>query len=893
MPTFVWTLIGKICLGILSFRYRIKVRGLEYLTEERLNKKDGILFLPNHPALMDPLFLFMILWPRFRMRPLAIEYIYRTPLLRPWMKLVKAISLPNFDTSVNELKLKKAEKAFEEIATGLKKGENFIFYPAGKLKSTGKEVLGGASGAYSVLQECPNINLVLVRTTGLWGSRFSRAIEGRSPDLNKTLLHCLKAIFENLFFFMPRRSILIEIEPNPAGLALGSRLEFNRSLENWYNRYPEEHDQKISESEPLKLVSYSRWVKKVPHVNLKKQREREKELPITDETRAKVYREIKKILAREDVEIRDEMQLTTDLGMDSLNVAELIAFVAKTFGSKDLHPEDFDTVKNTLNVAQGAKSGERERSQSAFKFPHEKGRLHPALPLGYTLPEALLNSCERMGPKAIACADDLLGAITYKKLKTAALVLAQAFKKIKEKHVAVLLPASTGAYIVIFALQMAKKVPVMLNWTLGPRYLDEMMKASGAKHVISSWRFLDRLPNVKFGSCIDKFVLLEDVRSQLSLKDKLRGLFLSFRSPSSVVRSLELGQVNPDDPAVILFTSGTEANPKGVPLSHKNLLINQRSAMQCIGFRNTDVMYGILPPFHSFGFSVAGLFPLLAGIKIAFYPDPTDSYALAEGIERWKITMFCSAPSFLRSLLHAAKPDELKSVRFFITGAEKTPEDLYQKVRDLGTHAQVLEGYGITECSPIISLNSPQIPPVGVGRIIPDLEMITIHPETLEPLDPHQEGEICVMGPSVFKGYLGNPRSPFLEIQGKKWYRTGDIGYLDPEGNLILSGRLKRFVKFGGEMISLAAIEQTLLNELQQAPSEKPVLAICISENKGQPQLIVFTTLDLNTETANHLLFDSGFSRLAKIADVRRVEEIPIMGNGKIDYRTLQSSIET
>ena len=422
------------------------------------------------------------------------------------------------------------------------------------------------------------------------------------------------------------------------------------------------------------------------------------------------------------------------------------------------------------------------------------------------------------------------------------------------------------------------------------------MRVSGAKTVISSWRFLERLSHVEFGSLIDKLQLLEDIREKLPLSLKLRGLFLSLFSTSALLKAIQLDQVDENGPAVILFTSGTEANPKGVPLSHKNIISNLRSAMQCIQVTEKDVLYGILPPFHSFGFAVVGLFPLCGGIKVAFYPDPTDSFALAEGIERWKITLFCSPPSFLKGLLSTAKPEQMKTIRFFISGAEKAPPELFERIATLGIGAKLIEGYGITECSPVLTLTRMNLPPKGVGQPLPDVEVCTIHVETQELLPSGTEGEICVRGPNVFRGYLGNPREPFIEIQGKKWYRTGDIGRLDEEGYLILSGRIKRFTKVGGEMISLGSVEETLVKEFLskgKISADIPSFALVANEKgEGQPQLILFSTIAVSREEVNQLLHDVGFSRLVKIAQVKRVEEIPLMGTGKTDYRRLESLLE-
>jgi long-chain-fatty-acid--[acyl-carrier-protein] ligase len=845
---------------------------------------------------MDPFFLFLLFWPQFRMRPLVIEYIYRLQLLSPVMKLIKGLPIPNFDTSVNQIKVRKAEESIQKVADGLKRGKNFVLYPSGRLKSSGREVLGGSSGVHALVQECPEANVVLVRTTGLWGSSFSRALLGRSPDLSTNLLHGIKAILKNGIFFCPRREVDIEIEVDPKDLPRGvSRVEFNRFLEHWYNRYPNAKG-KIHDVEPLTLVSYAFWKKDLAEVfHQPKKHSLSGEISITPETRSKVYDEIRRILNDPGIEIGPEKKLATDLAMDSLNIAELIAFLALTYDVEELHPEDMETVQNVLEIAEGARTSDRPAKQAGhIRWPEEKGRPAPALPLGRTIPEAFLLSCQRM-ENFDACGDDLIGVLSYKKMRRSILVLAGYFKKLPDQRIAVLLPASAAAYLTILALQMAGKVPVMLNWTLGPRYLDEMMNLSGATIAISSWRFLERLAHVEFGSLIDKIVLLEDIRKKISLGSKLKGAFLSLTSPSFILRCMKLRKIDENAPCVILFTSGTEASPKGVPLSHKNILSNLRSSMQCISFAADDCLYGILPPFHSFGFTVAGLFPLLGGIKVAFYPDPTDSFALAEGIQRWKITLFCSAPSFLKGLFSAAKPGQLDSVRIFISGAEKAPSELHERVVKLGTGAFLAEGYGITECSPVLTINRFNLPPKGVGTPLPDVEICTIHPETLDLLPKGSEGEICARGPNIFNGYLGNPRTPFIEINDERWYRTGDLGYLDGEGNLILSGRLKRFTKVGGEMISLGAIEQILAEELikkGQISVDVSSLAVCSDERvPGKPQLVLFITITLDREEANEILKNAGFSRLVKISAVKKIEEIPMMGTGKTDYRRLQGLI--
>jgi long-chain-fatty-acid--[acyl-carrier-protein] ligase len=220
---------------------------------------------------------------------------------------------------------------------------------------------------------------------------------------------------------------------------------------------------------------------------------------------------------------------------------------------------------------------------------------------------------------------------------------------------------------------------------------------------------------------------------------------------------------------------------------------------------------------------------------------------------------------------------------------------LYERVNQLKTGAKIIEGYGITECSPIISLTPPNLPPVGVGHLLSNVSVRIVEPTTNLPLPLSSEGEICVCGPNVFSGYLGNPRSAFIEIDGKKWYRTGDIGHIDAEENLIISGRLRRFAKIGGEMISLGAIEEVLCKELlrqQRISPDVPSLAVVADERDSEkPQFILFTTHPMQLNEANDILRDAGFSRLIKISLVRQIPEIPLLGIGKTDYRSLQTLI--
>ena len=274
-----------------------------------------------------------------------------------------------------------------------------------------------------------------------------------------------------------------------------------------------------------------------------------------------------------------------------------------------------------------------------------------------------------------------------------------------------------------------------------------------------------------------------------------------------------IDKVKKSDPAVVLlFTSGTESMPKGVPLSQQNILSNLRAALKAVEAFSDDVIYGILPPFHSFGFTVSGILGLLSGVRVFYFPNPTDGTKLARNFARWHVTIMCGAPTFIKGMLKAATAEDIRTMRLCVTGAEKAPPELFKMLADLGKPGILMEGYGITECSPVLTMNPPDSDSKGVGKALPGIELCVVHPETEKLLPIGERGLILAKGPNVFNGYL-NPglSSPFATINGERWYKTGDLGYLDDKGFLTLSGRMKRFVKIGGEMVSLASLEEALL----------------------------------------------------------------------------------
>lgn len=884
----------------LWFRYRIEVRGLEKLNKETLNKPGGVLFLPNHPTVfVDATVITIALWPKYPLRPLIVEYMYELPIVNKVMKLLDALPVPNFAESSNSIKRKKTEKVLLAVMDGLRKKQNFLIFPAGHLKNSSLEVIGGASATQKIVQETPEANVVLVRVKGLWGSSFSRALTGKSPFLFPTVFRGMKHVLKNLLFFTPRRKVIIEFEPAPANFPFkASRIDFNKYLENWYNQ-PDGLNQQAGKSpgDSLIFVSYSLWKEELPQLwhsessddaNIQVSR-------IPEEIQKKVIAKITELMAIEPSAVLPSMALTTDLGMDSLDIAEMGAFLQDQYDISNISPTDLTTVAKVMALAANEVQGEGIQEEEEVRItkwqqPVERERAY--IHKGETLPEVFLNCCKVKGNQ-VACADMRAGVVTYSQLKLRTMVLAEYIRNLPGKYVGILLPAGVAASMTILACQLAGKIPLMVNWTVGTRHLQAVVQLSNVQVVLTSWAFIDRLQNIDFDGIEDKLVMLEDVRRQIGLKNKLTSFFKSKWSTKKILSSFKYS-ANKESEAVLLFTSGTESMPKGVPLSHHNILSNQRAALEAIEIFSDDVVFGILPPFHSFGFTISGLIGLLCGVRIAFSPDPTDGKRLAAAFEKWGVTIVLGAPTFIKGMIKAATAVQLKTLRLCVTGAEKMPPDLIQAMNELDKSEHLYEGYGITECSPILTFTPIGKPRKGVGQPLSNVELCIVDLDTHVPVQSEKQGLILAKGPNVFKGYL-NPgiASPFVTVNDQQWYLTGDLGYLDQEGNLYLSGRLKRFIKVGGEMISLTSLEDALgkavLNHQHVKSEEGPVLAICGKEIPGEkPRISLYCRFPMGVDEANKILRNAGFSNLVKISYVYQLDEIPLMGSGKVNYRKLE-----
>ncbi|MCH1430304.1 MAG: AMP-binding protein [Chlamydiales bacterium] len=901
MRSAILSLIIFVIRALMALRYKISVKGLENIDTSRFRSKSGCVVLPSHPSYLDAPLVVSTLWKKLQPRPLALETYYYMPLFHKLMQMVRVLPVPNFYTSGNSIKKKRWQRTFESMVSQLKKGEDFLIYPSGKVKLTAVESLGGTSVVYDLLQRVPDANIVLVRIEGMWGSRLSKALKPDSPDFKSEFVFALKTFFKNFLFFSPRREITITYEiAGEYFPRTGDKLDINRYLERWYNNSLE--SKKIT-GEPLQLVSYSCFKEELPKLYEPEEEQKVELSQIPEKVQEDVIHFLSKLSGKKEENIQANLLLANDLGLDSLDAAEIISFLQDKYHVQQVYPQQLTTVLVVMGLAAKVLEEEEDpdhkedlESISLKTWHNLNTRKLVRIPSGRTVPEVFLNSCSRM--QAAACfVDSTSGVLTYNDIKTRVILLARHFQKLEGDNIGILLPSSGAAYITLLAIILTGKVPVMINWTTGKRHIEHVVESSGVKHIISSWKFIDRLDNVDLECLEEKLLLLEDLRSQITILDKVKAKIDSFKATKSLLRDFDIEDLPPSNPTVILYTSGTESLPKGVPLTHYNVLSNLRAGMSMIHLTPDDALLAYLPPFHSFGFSITGLLPLLAGVRAAYSPDPTNSSALVAMIDKFKPSIVCGAPTFLKGILKNGADEQFSSVRLFVSGAERASTEVSKRVEQMNW-AEVVEGYGITECAPIISFNEPGFKKKGVGRPISGVEILVVHPETLTPLERGKEGLILTRGPNVFKGYLDDSiKSPFINVMGKSWYKTGDLGSLDEDGNIYISGRLKRFVKVGGEMISLTSLETAVYEAADkngwELAEEGPSLAVLATEEADQkPLFYLFSRFDITLELANQALRDGGVSNLAKFAEVIKLDEIPVMGTGKVHYRHLEKHLQ-
>ena len=493
--------------------------------------------------------------------------------------------------------------------------------------------------------------------------------------------------------------------------------------------------------------------------------------------------------------------------------------------------------------------------------------------------KALIDAAALNGRGHVIAEDIGFAPVTYGRILTGSFALGGAILRHlgPARNVGVLLPNSVGAVVTFFALQAIGRVPAMLNVSTGAAGMLSSCRTAGVDTVLCSRLFVER---GKLGPVLEemsrgmKVVYLDDLRAEIGTLAKLKALLASY------LPDFFMKDVSPDEPAAVLFTSGSEGVPKGVVLSHRNLNANRHQVGARIAFNAKDVVFNALPMFHSFGLTVGTLLPILAGIRTFLYPSPLHYKIVPELVYQTNATVFFGTDTFLRGYARVADPYDFQSVRLVGAGAEKVNDETRRLWNDL-FGLRILEGYGATECSPVIAFNTPMHFRAGtVGRLMPALEY------RLEPVPGIDVGgRLFVKGPNVMLGYLRDTAPGVLEPVSDGWYDTGDIVDVDAEGYVRILGRAKRFAKIAGEMVSLGAVEALAA---RVAPDFRHAAVARPDPRKGEQVVLVTEDAGMDYKRIKAVAEKEGIPEIMLPRTVIHVESLPVLGTGKTDYPSIE-----
>jgi acyl-[acyl-carrier-protein]-phospholipid O-acyltransferase/long-chain-fatty-acid--[acyl-carrier-protein] ligase len=496
---------------------------------------------------------------------------------------------------------------------------------------------------------------------------------------------------------------------------------------------------------------------------------------------------------------------------------------------------------------------------------------------------AFLDARSEFGGGTPALVDGDGRVLTYDELVRASFALGHALRKgtKRDEKVGVMLPTGVGSAVAFLALSAYGRVPTMINFTSGEADLKSAIRTAEVKRVITAHRFIElgKLEDTaRAVGQVAELVYLEDVRAKLSLSDKLTGLVGSL-SPGLLAH-----RTAHEKPAAILFTSGTEGQPKGVALSHHNLLANIAQVRSHIDLYDSDVLFNPLPVFHCFGLTVGMLLPLIAGVKVVCHPTPLQPREIVRRIRESRATILLSTDTFISQYGRAGEPGDLDSLRLAVCGAERVRDETRTFFRRK-YGMEILEGYGVTEASPVVAANQIEANHPGtVGRLMQGMEA------KLDPVEGiPNAGLLKVKGPNVMLGYIRADAPGHIVPPEDGWYDTGDVASIDDDGFIAIRGRVKRFAKVGGETVSLAVVENIAA---ALWPDNHHAVVAVPDATKGE-QIVLVTDvaqarrLDLVAWAQNH-----GVSELAVPRRVITVAELPVLGTGKTDYVSVQKLAE-
>lgn len=489
--------------------------------------------------------------------------------------------------------------------------------------------------------------------------------------------------------------------------------------------------------------------------------------------------------------------------------------------------------------------------------------------------EAFLEVCKTHGPKKKIVTDGDGRQLSYADLRQAAFALSSPLRKITapDETVGIFLPTGAGAVIALLSILAAGRTPAMLNFTAGIKNLKAAAKTAPLKTVVTAHKFIEVAGLSALISELSETVnviYLEDMREEIGLAGKLRAVL------GPIFPKIFTPYASPDDTAIILFTSGTEGNPKGVVLTHANILANIEQIEEHVELEESDIFFNPLPTFHCYGLTAGTLWPIFGGYPVVLHPSPLQTKTIAKRIFKTRSTVLFATDTFLQQYMRASADGGLNSLRIAVCGAERVRDET-RKTAEERFSFEVLEGYGVTECAPVLAANQPGDIRAGtIGKMLPGIET------RLEPVEGLEDaGRLFVRGPNIMKGYISSDNPGEIISLPEGWHDTGDVVSVDTEGYYVIRGRIKRFAKIGGEMVSLNVVENCASAVW---PDYMHAAAIVPDPRRGEQIILVTDHPDPKRHELLTWAQTHGVPEISVPKKIISIAALPVLGTGKLDY---------